>query len=53
MRFEQPLKSCKASRQEDKEDIVQETERKKVIDDDSSTEWEDIEHGAEEEPSDL
>jgi hypothetical protein len=39
------------SKQEAKEDILQGVEGRQVIDDDSSTEWEDIEHRAEQEPS--
>jgi DNA polymerase III psi subunit len=40
-------------KQEAKEDIMQRVEERQVINDDSSTEWEDIEHGAEHEPSTL
>jgi len=38
------------SDQETKEDIVQEEERRRVTDEDGDTEWEDVEHEAEEEP---
>jgi hypothetical protein len=36
--------------QEVKEDMIQDAEGGKVIDDDGNTEWEDIEHGVEQEP---
>ena len=40
----------KWSDQEAKDDIVQEEVEQTVIDEDGNTEWEDIEHEADEEP---